>query len=104
MKNNLSHIVSLPEYRALLAHRRGMMLPFILLMLAGYYGFILLIAFDPALLSTKVGEGVSTLGIWLGLGLILLTFVVTVLYVVLTNGKTETLIDRIQAIHKNKVI
>ena len=55
-------------------------------MLVAYVGFILLIAFKPALLGTPIAAGSPiTLGIPLGLGLILLAMVITGIYVRVSN-------------------
>ncbi len=55
-------------------------------MLVSYVGFILLIAFKPALLGTPIAEGSPiTLGIPLGLGLILLAMAITGIYVRVSN-------------------
>lgn len=102
MSNDLSHITGSVEYKALLQRRRSLMVPFIFSMLVGYYGFIVLIAFAPAVLSQRLGDGVSTLGIWLGLGLIFLTFAVTILFVILTNQKIKPLLDHIHHTHGDK--
>jgi uncharacterized membrane protein (DUF485 family) len=80
----------------LLHRRRLLILPLVVLIIAAYYGFILAIAFAPDVLSQKVGDGVTTLGICLGLGLIFLTFVITGIYVHVANGKIEGLFKSIQ--------
>jgi uncharacterized membrane protein (DUF485 family) len=68
-----------------------------LAMMAIYFGFILLIAFNKELLATRVGEGVLTIGIPLGLGVILSTFVLTGIYVGRANAAYDALSDRIKA-------
>ena len=60
-----------------------------------YYGFILLVAFNPKLLGTKIGTGVMTLGVPLGAGVILITIVLTALYVRRANSEFDAISDEI---------
>jgi uncharacterized membrane protein (DUF485 family) len=50
-------------------------------MLAVYYGYIALIAFNKPFLAQPLGAGVTTLGIPIGMGVIVFTIVITGLYV-----------------------
>jgi uncharacterized membrane protein (DUF485 family) len=54
-------------------------------MLVIYFGFILLVAFAKPLLATKIGGGVTSLGILLGLGVIISAFILTGIYVYRAN-------------------
>lgn len=91
-----ARITSLPEYAMLLHRRRLLIVPLTCLIIFAYYGFILAIAFFPDMLSQKIGSGVTSLGICLGLGLIFLTFAITGIYVHIANGKIEDLLKSIQ--------
>ena len=65
-------------------------------MLGLYLIFILLIAFEPALLGTPLSAGNSiTWGIPLGVGLIVSAFVLTGLYVKRANGEFDQLTQQI---------
>lgn len=64
-------------------------------MLAIYYGFILVLAFAPRLLGTPIGGGVITLGIPVGLFIIVSAFVLTGVYVRRANGEFDALNQRI---------
>ena len=64
-------------------------------MLIVYYGFILLVAFDKPLLATRLGEGVTTLGMPLGLGVIVFTIVITGIYVRRANREYDDLTEQI---------
>ena len=61
-------------------------------MLAVYYGFILLIAFNKELLSAKTGVGVTTWGIPIGLFVIVFTVFITGIYVRRANSQFDRLI------------
>ncbi|MBV8060686.1 MAG: DUF485 domain-containing protein [Alphaproteobacteria bacterium] len=88
-------VAQLPEFKELIQKRRAIALPLTIIMLLAYFGFILTIAFAPDVLSQKVGSGVTSLGIAIGFGLILLTFIVTGVFVHQSNQKLEGLIDTI---------
>jgi len=50
-----------------------------------FVGYLALIAFDKALLGMPIGNGVTSIGIPIGLGLILLAIALTGLYVAYAN-------------------
>ncbi|MEQ4780439.1 DUF485 domain-containing protein [Providencia huaxiensis] len=57
-----------------------------------YVGFIFLIAFDPSWLGTPISEGsYITRGIPVGIGLIVISFVLTGFYVIRANGEYDRL-------------
>ena len=60
------------------------------LMLVVYFGFIGLIAFDKALLATKVG-GTASLGFYMGMFVIVFAFVLTGIYVARANTRYDRL-------------
>ena len=63
-----------------------------LIMLVIYVGFILLIAFAPGWLGTPLHAGTSvTRGIPIGIGVIVISFVLTAIYVWRANGEFERL-------------
>jgi len=61
------------------------------LMMVIYLTFIFLVAFDKPLLATKVGGGTTSLGIVLGLVVIVSAIVLTGFYVLRANGRFDTL-------------
>ena len=62
-----------------------------------YFGFILLVAFKPTLLGTPIGDGVMTVGIPVGLFVIISAFVLTGLYVRRANTEFDALTQKIIA-------
>jgi uncharacterized membrane protein (DUF485 family) len=91
-----SRIAASPTYQALKSRRSRFGWTLTLLMMVVYYGFILLVAFDKELLSRRIGEGVMTLGMPIGLGVIVFTVVITAIYVHRANGEFDELSARIQ--------
>ncbi|SAK88051.1 membrane protein [Caballeronia arationis] len=61
-----------------------------------YYGYVLLIAFNKEFLATRTGNGVMTLGIPIGLFVILFTVVITGLYVRHANRTYDELTEQIK--------
>lgn len=67
-----------------------------LIMLVIYVGFILLIAFVPGWLGTPLHAGTSvTRGIPIGIGVIVISFVLTAVYVWRANGEFERLTNAV---------
>jgi uncharacterized membrane protein (DUF485 family) len=60
-----------------------------------YYGYIVLIAVDKPFMAQKIGE-VTTLGIPLGVGVILLSWVLTAIYVVWANRVHDVEVRRLK--------
>ena len=97
MNTNLDSLTSLPEYQELVTKRNRIIWPLLALTVAAYVSFILAIAFEPATLGRPIGDGVISVGIILGLVLILFNFVITLIYVRAANRTIEPLIARVHA-------
>lgn len=81
-----------PHFKQLVAKRDRFAWILSAIMLGLYVSFILLIAFEPQLLGTRISEGSpTTWGIPLGVGLILSAFVLTGVYVYRANGEFDAL-------------
>ena len=78
-----------PKYQQLKATRNRLGWTLTILMLIVYYGYIGLIAFDKELLATPIGAGVTTLGIPIGMAVIVFTVVITGIYVRRANGEFD---------------
>lgn len=86
-----------PKYQELLKKRRRFGWSLAILMLAVYYGFILLVAYAKDFLGTPVSEGsVMTIGIPIGIGVILFAFVLTGIYVWRANAEFDRLTREIK--------
>ena len=80
-----------PKYLELRAKRNRIGLFLAALMMVVYYGYIALIAFDKEFLARPIGNGVTTIGIPLGIGVIVFTIVITGLYVRRANNEFDRL-------------
>ena len=81
-----------PKYHRLMSIRSSYSIIMTLCVMAVYYGYILLIAFNKEWLGTKLGAGMTTsVGIPLGVGVIVITIILTNLYVRRANTEFDTL-------------
>ncbi|MGV8898215.1 MAG: DUF485 domain-containing protein [Burkholderiaceae bacterium] len=85
-----------PNYQKLVATRSSYGWTLTWIMMVVYYGFILLIAFDKELLSARMGSGVMTWGMPIGLFVIVFTVVITGIYVRRANDEFDTLTAQIR--------
>ncbi len=84
-----------PKYHQLKKTRNAYAWIMTLLMLVVYYGYIALIAFNKAFLAQPLGAGVTTIGIPIGVGVILFTIVITGIYVRRANSEFDALKNEI---------
>ena len=84
-----------PNYQELVRRRSSLGWTLSLIMLIIYFGFILLVAYAPKFLGTPLGTGVTTIGIPIGLLVIVSAFVLTGIYVSKANSKYDPLIRKI---------
>ncbi len=85
-----------PKYEQLVSKRSTYGWVLTALMLIVYYGYILLVAFNKELLATRIGSGVTTWGIPIGLFVIVFTIVITGIYVRRANSEFDEMTDEIR--------
>jgi uncharacterized membrane protein (DUF485 family) len=79
-----------PEFRALQRARERLCWSLAAAMFVAFFGFVLTIAFVPAWLAMPLGDDtVITRGIPIGIGIILLGFLLTGIYVWRANGEFD---------------
>ncbi|WP_371818056.1 DUF485 domain-containing protein [Bradyrhizobium sp. CCBAU 53421] len=84
-----------PDYQELVRRRSSLGWTLSAIMLIVYFGFILLVAYAPHFLGTPIGAGVTTIGIPIGLLVIVSAFLLTGIYVSKANSKYDPLIRKI---------
>ena len=84
-----------PKYQELKTKRSRFGWWLALAMMIVYYGFILLVAFDKPFLATRLGDGVTTIGMPLGFGVIVFTVVITAIYVRRANREFDALTEQV---------
>ena len=85
-----------PKYQELVSKRNSLAWTLSIIMLVVYYAFILVIAFDPSLLGAKIGSGVITVGIPVGIAIIFIAFALTGVYVKKANSEFDDLTKQIK--------
>ena len=83
-------------YRELVRKRSRLGWTLTALVLVVYYGYVLLIAFNKEMLAAKIGAGVTTWGMPIGLCVIVFTVVITGFYVRRANSAYDELTDQIK--------
>lgn len=85
-------VIQSPEFKSLLKARARLSLTIAGTIIVTYFGFILLVAFAPSLLGKTLNGSVISIGIYTGLFLLILSFVLTATYIWLsekTIAKTQ---------------
>ena len=96
MEDDLAlRIAAHPAYKELKAKRTRLGWWLTLAGMVAYYGFILLVAFDKPLLSQKIGNGVTTLGMPIGVAVIVFTIIITWVYIRRANSEFDSLTEQI---------
>ena len=85
-QEQIEHVKNNPKYQNLVKERSKFAWTLSIIMLVVYYTFIMIIAFDPSLFGMKIGDGVITLGIPVGIAIIFIAFILAGIYVKRANG------------------
>jgi uncharacterized membrane protein (DUF485 family) len=83
-----------PEFQALVKRKNAISNALTILMLGIYFGFVVLLAWSPESLAGNVGR--ATLGIPLGIGVIIFAWILTGLYVRWANTKYDSMIAHLK--------
>jgi uncharacterized membrane protein (DUF485 family) len=94
--DRLARIAADPRYQALVTRRSRFTWMLSSIMLAAFFGYILLIAFNKELPAVRIGGGTTTLGIPIGLGVILLGILLTGIYVRRANSDFDPMVKSIR--------
>ena len=94
-KDLVRRIAMHPQYLELKRKRSRFGWMLAILMLIVYYGFVLLVAFDKSFLARRMGEGVMTVGMPIGFGVIVFTIAITAYYVRRANTQFDALTDAV---------
>ena len=88
-----------PEFKHLVAKRWSVSIILTIVLFVIYYGYILLIGYNKPLLATKIGE-YTNLGIPMGVLTIVLSWVLTVIYVIWANKSYDPEVKRLKDLLK----
>src|SRR5512143_730006 len=86
-------VITSHDFKRLVAKRWSVSGILLVLLFITYYGYILLVGTNKAALAQKVGE-VTTLGIPLGVGVIVFSFILTAIYIGWANKSYDPEVER----------
>jgi len=96
MQNNIVEAIkNNPNYKKLVLTRTSFSLKLTVFMLVMYFAFILVIAFDKKLLAIKIAA-TTTIGMPIGIGIIVISFILTGIYTKRANSEFDELNDKIK--------
>lgn len=95
MKRSPREMLDSAEFKRMVSKRWTVSIVLTLALFVMYYGYILLIAWDKPALARKIGES-TTLGIPAGVGVILVSWVLTAIYVVWANRRYDVEVRRLK--------
>jgi uncharacterized membrane protein (DUF485 family) len=90
-KAQIEQVKNNPKYQKLVRERSRFAWTLSIIMLLVYYAFIMTIAFLPETLGIKIGSGVMTIGIPIGIAIIFISFILAGIYVRRANGEFDQL-------------
>ena len=98
MNQRYKKIQENPNFQELVKKRRNFSWTLTTIMLMAYYSFILIVAFAPEFFGRPITDGaVTTIGIPAGVFIIILSFILTGVYVRRTNNEFDELTKKIIA-------
>lgn len=96
-KELVAKIKANPDYQELVSKRTSFSIKLSVAMLVVYFTFILTIAFNPSVLGTPISsDSVTTIGIPIGIAIIVFAFVLTGIYTKRANGEFDELSNKIK--------
>jgi len=95
-QEQIEQVKNNPKYQKLVTERSKFAWMLSIIMLIVYYAFIMTIAFNPSFLGTKIGDGVMTIGIPIGIAIIFISFILAGIYVRRANGEFDQLTKEIR--------
>jgi len=94
-RNTKLDILEDADFKELSSKKNAISITLTVIELVVYFGFIFLIAFNKPFLASKVTE-TMTIGIPIGLGVILLSWVLTGIYVHWANTKYDAMVEKVK--------
>jgi uncharacterized membrane protein (DUF485 family) len=96
LTNQETSVLSNPSFQALVRERSSFGWTLSIIMLVIYFGFILLVAFGKGFMGTKIGSGVTSIGMVIGLLVILSAVILTGIYTQRANSRYDDLTEKLK--------
>ncbi len=85
-----------PDFIQLVRRKQNLYWSLSLIMLVIYFGFVLLVAFSPATLGQSLSGGVTTVGMLVGVVIVVLAFALTGFYVYRANNVIDPINEKLK--------
>lgn len=85
-----------PEFKELARKKNKVSLILTIAELVLYFGFIALIAYNKPFLATKLSGSATTIGIPIAIGVIILSWVLTGIYIYWANNTYDEMVKRVK--------
>jgi len=95
LSKSVAEIIESPDFKRLVSLRWTVSMVLLTVLFVTYYGYILLIPYAPDFMKSKIGE-VTTMAIPLGIGVIVVAFVLTAVYVIWANSSYDPEVERLK--------
>ncbi len=94
-KKTIEEILNDDDFKSLSSQKNAISIILTILELVLYFGFIALIAFNKPFLATKI-SGAINIGIPIAVGTIILSWVLTGIYIRWANAKYDVLVKKVR--------
>lgn len=95
-QSTIEKVKSLPQYQQLVKERSSLAWKLSITMLVVYYGYVLLLAFNPDFFKIVISGAHTTIGFPIGVAIIVFAFVLTGVYVKKANDDFDELTAQIK--------
>jgi uncharacterized membrane protein (DUF485 family) len=101
-QSDAHHLIQDPEFQDIVRRKNSISTILAVIMLAAYFGFMGLLAFAPDVLSAPSGR--ATIGIPIGIGIIIFAWILTGVYVRWANSTYDDMITHLKSrVAKNRI-
>lgn len=94
-QDHVQAVLDNPTFQRLVKKKRNLSWTLSIILLITYFGFISLVAVAPDFMHQSLNGGVTTIGIPIGISVILLAFVLCGIYVWRANGEFDRLTQEV---------
>ena len=95
-KHSAKDLLESTDFKALVSKRWTVSAVLLVLLFVSYYGYILVVATAKEFVSSKVGDGATTVAIPLGVAAIVIAFLLTAFYVSWANKSYDPEVERLK--------
>lgn len=95
-EQQVQQILQNPDFQHMVRKKSSLSKIFSIITVVMYTAYMLTLGFNPKFFFTPVSDGsVTTVGIYLGLGVILISIILTAIYVQKANGEYDTMTNKV---------